>query len=160
VDSIKGRGTVFTVAFPKVKEKGVFAGEKKPVSKSEGEKILFVDDETALTDIGKRIFERIGYKVVTANSGAEALALFSEDPMQFDVVITDTTMPHMTGIELSKELMSIRPDIPIVVCTGYSELISPEKAKQLGIKKVIMKPFIKSDIVETIQKVLRKDGIS
>ncbi|MFO7559384.1 MAG: response regulator [Desulfobacterales bacterium] len=80
--------------------------------------------------------------------------------MQFDVVITDTTMPNMTGIELSKELLRIRPDIPIVVCTGYSELISSEKAKQLGIQKIVMKPFVKRDIAETIQKVLGKNGIS
>ncbi len=160
VENRKGRGIVFTIASPKVKEKSASSGKEKPVRKSDGEKILFVDDETALIDVGKRILERIGYKVVTAKSGSEALALFSANPMQFDVVITDTTMPNMTGIELSEELLSIRPDISIIVCTGYSELISPEKAKQIGIKKYIMKPFEKSDIAETIRKVLEKNGTS
>ncbi len=160
VDNRKEGGTVFTIAFPKVKEKRISSGKKKQVFNSGGEKILFVDDETALIDAGRRILERLGYEVVTAQSGAEALALFSTNPMQFDVVITDTTMPNMTGIELSKEVLRIRPDIPIVVCTGYSELISSEKAKQLGIQKVVMKPFVKRDIAETIQKVLGENGIS
>jgi len=160
IDKRKAGGTVFEIAFPKVKEKRVPSGKEKPVRRSEGEKILLVDDEPDLIDAGKRVLERLDYKVITANSGAEALTLFSENPMQFDVVITDTTMPNMTGIELSKELLNIRPDIPIIVCTGYSELISHEKAKKFGIKKYIMKPFVKRDIAETIWKVLKKNGIS
>jgi len=98
----------------------------------------------------------LGYEVVAAESGMAALELFQADPAMFDLVITDTTMPNMTGIELSNELLAIRPDIPIIVCTGFSELISSEKASEIGIQAYIMKPFIRQEISEAIQKVLEK----
>jgi len=122
------------------------------------ERILFVDDELALVDLGKKILERLGYHVTARTSSIEALELFIEQPEKFDLVITDMTMPNMTGDELAGRLMEIRPDIPIILCTGYSERISREKAQRMGIKEFILKPLVMSVLGRTIRNVLDGDG--
>ncbi len=155
-ENVKGKGSLFTVCFPRVEEMEQPMEKKRTVHASASGRILFVDDEPALIDAGKRMFQRLGHEVVAAESGMAALELFQADPAMFDLVITDTTMPNMTGIELSNELLAIRPDIPIIVCTGFSELISSEKASEIGIQAYIMKPFIRQEISEAIQKVLEK----
>ncbi|MBW2035495.1 MAG: response regulator, partial [Deltaproteobacteria bacterium] len=98
--------------------------------------------------------ERLGYEVTTRTSSIEALELFKAKPDRFDLVITDMTMPHMTGDRLARELMKIRPDIPIILCTGFSERISEEKAKGMGIKAFVMKPLVMRDLANTVRKVL------
>jgi CheY-like chemotaxis protein len=118
------------------------------------ERILFVDDEEPLTKIGKRLLESIGYDVVTRTSGIEALELFRSVPERFDVVITDMTMPNLTGDMLAEQLLKIKPDIPIILCTGFSTMINEEKAKIKGIRALINKPILKRDIAEVIRKVL------
>lgn len=100
------------------------------------------------------MLEHLGYKVVIRTSSIEALKLFSSQPDKFDLVITDHTMPKMTGVDLAKELMQIRPDIPVILCTGYSKLITKEKIRKIGIKEFVMKPIVIRDIAETIRKVL------
>jgi CheY-like chemotaxis protein len=99
-----------------------------------------------------QILERLGYEVTTRTSSIEALELFRTKPDQFDLVITDMTMPKMMGDKLAKELMKVRPDIPIVLCTGFSQRISEEKAKGMGIKAFSMKPFVMRDLAETVRK--------
>jgi len=118
------------------------------------EKVLFVDDEPSLARLGKRSLTRLGYDVVSTTSSIEALALVRKDPHQFDLVITDTTMPAMTGDRLTQEILKIRPDMPIIISTGHSERISDEKAKEMGIKAFLMKPLEMGELAETVRKVL------
>ena len=117
-------------------------------------RILFVDDEEALVEIGKQMLERLGYEVVAEKDSVRALKQFQRDPAKFDLVITDQTMPNMTGIELAKRMMSIKKDIPIILCTGFSEAISSESAKAMGIREFVMKPIIKNEMAETIKRVI------
>ncbi|MFH2064905.1 MAG: PAS domain S-box protein [Pseudomonadota bacterium] len=157
VDNEEGIGTVFSVFFPRVKEMEVPVKQEMADELAGTGKILFVDDEPALIDAGKRLLQRLGYEVITAESGMKAHELFCRNPESFDLVITDTTMPNMTGIELSKELHAVRPDLPIIVCSGFSELISAEIASEMGIQAYIMKPFIRQEMADAIRKVLSKN---
>jgi CheY-like chemotaxis protein len=118
------------------------------------ERFLFVDDEETLVDSCRRMLQRIGYTVVASNNGAEALELFQINPDSFDLVITDTTMPEMTGVKLSEELLKICPDIPIIICTGHSDLITEERLDTIGILEYVMKPFEMREMAETIRRVL------
>lgn len=118
--------------------------------------ILFVDDEPTLTNIAEEMLIKLGYEVVTKTSSAEALELFKIEPDKFDLVITDMTMPDMTGDKLAQKIIEIRHDIPIILCTGYSEYITEEQAKKIGIQKYIMKPYVMRELAETIRKVLDK----
>ena len=118
------------------------------------ERILFVDDEEALVEMGEDILAELGYEVTSRMSSREALALFKVDPSRFDLIITDQTMPEMTGIELAREVLAIRADMPIIMCTGFSQLVDADKAKAAGIKAFAMKPLTKREIARTIRKVL------
>jgi CheY-like chemotaxis protein len=100
-----------------------------------------VDDEPYLLDVEKEMLTRLGYASTTMSDPTEALKLFGQQPMRYDLVITDMTMPKMTGDKLAREIMQIRSDIPIILCTGYSELVSPEQAATMGIKGYLTKPF-------------------
>ena len=104
--------------------------------------------------MGEEILAELGYEVTSRTSSREALALFRVDPSRFDLVITDQTMPEMTGIELAKEILAIRPDMPVIMCTGFSHLVDAESAKAAGIKAFAMKPLTKREIARTIRKVL------
>ncbi len=153
-----GKGTTFHVYLPRIKEEKEMAGDvsRPGVFPTGQERVLFVDDEPVLVEIAKQMLERLGYEVTTRTSSIEALELFRTKPDQFDLVITDMTMPNMTGDKLSRELMQIRPDIPIIICTGYSERISEEKAKGMGIRVFVMKPLVMRDLANTIRNVLDK----
>jgi CheY-like chemotaxis protein len=107
-----------------------------------------------LAEMGKIMLERLGYRVTVHTSSMEALAAFEEQPEQFDVVITDQTMPGLTGIDLVRRMLQIRPDIPIILCTGYSNLVNEEQAKAIGVKGFIMKPMSKKDIAQLLRAVL------
>ncbi|MBT3312937.1 MAG: PAS domain S-box protein [Desulfobacterales bacterium] len=154
VDSREGNGTVFQVLLPITDKKCTFKKEKKKPVRSGDESILFIDDEEDLLDSGKRTLERLGYKVTTSKNPKQTIELFRCCPEDFNLVITDMTMPFMTGIELSRELLDIRDDIPIILCSGYSQLITPEKVRDSGIRDFIMKPFAKNEIAEIVRKVL------
>ncbi len=153
--SSPGTGTTFEIFLPEVlyEEEGGKHLEEKPVPKGT-ERILFVDDEPALVTLVERILSKLGYSIITKTDSLEALDLFKGDPSLFDLVITDMTMPGMTGDRLAQNLMEIRKDIPIILCTGYSEYISEERAKKTGIRAFIMKPFEMRVLAETIRKVL------
>jgi CheY-like chemotaxis protein len=154
VESELGKGTTFQVLLPRIESKG---NEEEtigqPVPKGT-ERVLLVDDEEVIIDVGQKLLEMLGYQVTATSSSAEALEIFQKEPEKFDLVITDYTMPHMTGYELAKRLMDTRPNILIILCTGYNESISPDKAKTLGIREFIMKPLDLRLMGEVIRKVL------
>ncbi|MBW2642548.1 MAG: response regulator [Deltaproteobacteria bacterium] len=152
--SEQGKGTAFHVLFPCIEdepEPEVEIAAEIPRGK---ERILFVDDEKAMVDAIQPMIERLGYKVTARTSSIEALEAFRANPDRFDLVITDFTMPNMTGMELAKALLKLRSDILIILCTGYSEHINEDKAKGSGIRAFVMKPVVLGDIANTIRKVL------
>jgi CheY-like chemotaxis protein len=154
VYSKPGEGSTFKVYLPLVES------QLEPQSQVEEpiaigtERILFVDDEQALAKIGKQMLESLGYTVSTRTSSLEALELFKAKPDQFDMVITDMAMPNMSGDILSAELIKIRPDIPVILCTGYSSKISDETAMKIGIKAFAYKPIAKIDLAKSVRRVL------
>ena len=158
VKSKPGKGTVFDVLFPciEVEQKPEYDGDSVSLPRG-SERILFVDDEESLVNLGKQILEHLGYKVTVQTNATEALDLFRGQPEQFDLVITDTNMPDLTGDRLASQLIKIRPDIPVIICTGYSERISEEKAKQIGIRAFAMKPLAMRDLAQVVRKVLDAD---
>ena len=120
--------------------------------------ILLVDDEEWVLTSIQLMLERLGYKVTALNRSPEALDTFRAQPEQFDLVITDITMRDMTGEVLAKELIAIRPDIPIILCSGYSERISKEKAEEIGVEAYLMKPIEVDEMADTIRTALGKEG--
>ena len=118
------------------------------------ERILYVDDEAALADMGKQMLEYLGYEVVTRTSSVEAVELFRRHPDRFDLIITDMTMPNMTGLDLAQELTRIDPDIPIILCTGFSQQISKDKAKMVSIRELVMKPVLLEDLAGAVRRAL------
>ncbi len=155
VDSEPGKGSTFQVFFPGVEKR--LRKEKRKIeqlSKGNNEKILFIDDEEILVDIGRQTLERLGYQVVTSTHPDEALKIFQEQPRIFDLIITDMTMPKMTGDILAGEILKIHPEMPIILFTGYNELITEEKATALGIKAFMLKPIQMDQLSKTIKRVL------
>ena len=118
------------------------------------ERILLVDDEEFLVDLGKNMLEKLGYRVEGRTSSVEALEAFQAKPDQFDLVITDMSMPNMNGDMLARKIMQIRPKMPVILCTGYSEVMGEEKARHLGIRSFLMKPLAIQEISATIRQVL------
>jgi len=154
VYSEQGKGSTFEVYLPVIKSR-LRTEERvdRPIPTG-NERILFIDDEPAIMKMGKQTLESLGYNVTTYNSSLDALELFKEEGHRFDLVITDMTMPHMTGEKLAEELMQIRRDIPVILCTGFSSKIDEKKALAIGIRAFISKPFLKREIAKAIRKVL------
>lgn len=149
-----GEGSTFQVFLPIAEKQevgGIVVDQQVQIGK---DRILFIDDEKILTELGKTMLERLGYHVTVCNSSLEALAVFHNQPSQFDLVITDQTMPDMTGADLARRMIQIRPDIPIILCTGYSSIISEEEAKLIGIQEFAFKPLSMKDLSVLIRKVL------
>jgi len=120
-------------------------------------RILFVDDELPLADIGREMLESCGFEVVTRTSSVEALEAFKFRPHDFDLIITDQSMPNMTGMELAREVLKRRPDIPIILCTGFSDAVSYDRLRDVGIGDFIMKPILKHDLIASISRLLAKN---
>ena len=157
VYSEQDRGTVFHVYFPRIKtEIQEQKADERPSSGGEGN-ILFIDDEEGLASLAEQLLGKLGYKVISHTDSMKALAIFREDRHKFDLVITDQTMPKMTGIELARTITSIRPDIPVILCTGFSEYLNEPKVMLSGIKKIILKPFVRKEMAEAIRYVLQKN---
>lgn len=155
VYSKPGEGTTFNVFMPIVA--AISATAQKQVMSplpTGNEKILLVDDDEAIANMTKELIEQFGYKVTALTNSLETLHTFEKDPNHFDLVITDMTMPNITGAELSKRILAIRPDMPIIICTGFSELMNEEKAKAIGIRDYVIKPFLKADLARSIRKTL------
>jgi CheY-like chemotaxis protein len=154
VASQAGEGTTYTLYFPQLLERA-FVARAEPVealSPSKG-RILFVDDEEMLARLGQQMLEHLGYEVMIHTRSLEALAAFRAAPDEFDLVIADQTMPVMTGELLVQELRRLRPDIPIILCTGFSYRMTPEKAQALGIDALVMKPAMTQELGVVMQRV-------
>ena len=155
VETKIGSGTIFRVYLPLMSQsenKG--AAEIKTEIKMGHEHILLVDDDAAVANLEQQILERLGYQITLRTSSLDAVEVFRSNPDAFDIVITDMTMPNMTGDQLVEEILSIRPDIPIIICTGFSERINEEQAEAIGVKGFLMKPVVKSDLASMVRKVL------
>lgn len=154
VYSEPGKGSEFHVYLPVIKaQQETKQIEIQPIKKS-NERILVVDDEKMVVEIQQKMLKRLGYDVTSCTSSVEALKAFQANPDNFDLIITDMTMPNMTGDQLAQKIMEIRTDIPIILCSGFSEKMSNEKAKSLGIKKFLMKPVLIKDLSITIRRAL------
>jgi len=155
VYSEEGKGTTFKVYLPLMKESTEAAVNDQGLNLQTGtENLLLVDDEESVVRLEKQMLERLGYNVVIQSNSLAALETFKANPYGYDLVITDMTMPNMTGDQLAKELISIRHDIPVIICTGFSERINKEKAESYGIKGFLMKPVVKSDMAAMVRNVL------
>ncbi len=149
------KGAAFHVFLPIAEGSGTVARPRELLEIPGGtERILFVDDEAFLTEMNTSILERLGYHITAKTDSTEALEVFKANPYQFDLIITDHTMPKMTGYDLSREIIQVRPDIPIILCTGFSSTVSEERALSIGISAYAMKPLARNDIALLIRKVL------
>jgi len=159
VYSQMGQGTAVRVFIPAIKKIGTeqSSADMTPIPTGT-ERILFIDDESALVDIGERLLARLGYQVTGRTSSVDALKLFGENPYGFDLVITDLTMPNITGDQLARELIALRADIPIIMVTGFSEEMKEEEMKRMGIKKLILKPIVTRDIAKAMRELLTPNG--
>ncbi|MFA7383959.1 MAG: response regulator [Desulfurivibrionaceae bacterium] len=156
VYSEPGRGTKFNVYLPRAAEEnilqiGAVCRETIPTGT---ERLLVVDDEEMITGMLMVILQNLGYQITISNSSLETLDLLEHDPAGFDLLITDLTMPGLTGFELSKKVLAIRPDLPVILCTGFSELINKEQAQAMGIRAYLMKPVSVRELAQTVRKVL------
>ncbi len=157
-ESSIGEGTIFHVSLPIVEEYDPVKNELVEQMMVGMEHILLIDDEQILLEMVETMLERLGYHVTSKLNSFEALAAFQKEPEAFDLVITDQTMPGLTGLDLSRQILQISPDIPIILCTGYSSLITEEKAKAIGIKRFIMKPLSKKDLSKIIREIFDENS--
>ena len=156
VASEPGKGTVFSVFFPLTKNKNTDARHMSGTAPKGKETVLFVDDEPAITMLAEMNLKGLGYTVETALTPIDALVSFRKEPDRFDLVITDMTMPHMTGVDFFGQLRKIRPDIPAIICTGFSTLIDESQAKKIGFGAYLAKPISKLALAHAVRKVLDK----
>ncbi len=160
VSSEPGKGASFNVFLP-LADSGLepippHAGSARLASSGTG-RILIVDDEEFIATVESEMLGKLGYETVTKLSAHEALELFRSDPSRFDLVLTDFTMPRMTGEELARAILEIRPDMPIILATGYNQRISEVTAKELGIREFLMKPLTINDLGEAVRRALNQD---
>jgi len=154
VTSTPGEGTTFDIFLPRIKSDEVQESESPEPTGDKKEVVLLVDDEEMMVDVTGQILERLGFTVVARTSSIDALEAFQEKPDEFDLVITDQVMPNMTGTELARKLISIRPDIPVILCSGFPENVRPEELKEIGIKEFITKPISRQEIAAIVRAVL------
>ncbi|MDD5087265.1 MAG: CHASE4 domain-containing protein [bacterium] len=155
VESTPGEGSTFRVYLPAAPAVKPTQREKTdPVDVRGTERILFVDDEPEITDVAARVMKRYGYDMVVYTDSAEALNAFRAAPDSFDVVMTDQTMPHLTGDRLTKELHAIRPDLPVILITGFSETVTLDNFRQLGIRDLVMKPLVGREMAAAIRRAM------
>jgi len=158
VDSSIGKGTAFSVYLPKIDtEKPETASVRESVVPGGTENILLVDDDEQILIMMKQMMERLGYGVTAIKSSTESLMLFSASSGDFDLVITDMTMPKMSGVDLAYEMMKIRKDIPVILYSGFNDMSLESKAKVIGIREIVMKPVTKANLAEAIRRVLDKE---
>ena len=154
VESIVGEGTTFRLFFPKAEDKVTTKNEYQREARRGNEHILFVDDEDIIRDLGAELLSALGYKVTSTTDSMEALRLIKEDIQAYDLLITDQTMPGLTGFELSQEVLRIDPDFPIILCTGFSTKVNEVKAAEAGIKHFCYKPLTKREFAVKIREIL------
>ena len=154
VESEPGKGSTFHVYLPKIEEQALPEDREAPVATGGKERILFVDDEDMLVELNEQRLTRLGYDVVVTTSSMDALDICRKDPDGFDLVITDYTMPNITGMDLATELLKVKPAIPIILCTGDSQPVSPERAQEAGIRAILIKPIGGQELAQAIRSVL------
>ncbi len=153
--STLGEGSRFEVFFPAIEGgPSLPEGDAREPLPTGSERVLLVDDETGLAAMEKTMLEKLGYQVTVCTSGSEALATFAREPERYDLVLTDQTMPGLTGLELARYLLEMRPDLPIILCTGFSNLVDEERAKGSGIKGYALKPLSLLDLSRLLRQVL------
>ncbi len=155
VYSEPGKGTTFRIYLPQIiSDRPSKITETTRGCPTGNERALIVDDEAVLVNMAKMMLTSLGYDVTIMTSSSMALQIFENAPDDFDFIITDMNMPKMNGVELIRKILKVRPDIPIILCTGFSELIDQEKASALGVKKFLMKPVLKRELAEAVREVL------
>ncbi len=156
VDSVVGEGACFDIYLPAVSDALPIINEEDSFLLTGKGRILLIDDEVSIVEISKGILEKLGYEVFASNSSIDALDIFQKDPGHFDLVISDIMMPNMTGEMLARKLMEIRSDIPVILCTGFSDNMTEEKAQAMGIKALVMKPLMAGELARVVQKGMEK----
>ncbi|MCI5150275.1 MAG: response regulator, partial [Candidatus Electrothrix sp. MAN1_4] len=159
VESESGNGTAFHVYLPIIQadEKNVLPEKAEQLPRGT-ERILVVDDDLELVRMNQRILERLGYQVIVYTESYEALAAFEQKPDAVDLVITDMTMPGITGDALTQKILALRSDIPVVICTGFSELMDKEKAQEVGARALLMKPLTRKELACAVRQVFDQKG--
>jgi CheY-like chemotaxis protein len=154
VESAPGEGSAFHVYLPITRHREEQHRQKDVHLPTGTERILIVDDELAVAQTSAGLLDRLGYKATYSTNSFEALELLRSDPAAFDLVISDMTMPNMTGDKLAIATMEIRPDLPVIICTGFSRRISEQAAAEIGIKGFAYKPLVKADLADLVRRVL------
>jgi PAS domain S-box-containing protein len=154
VESEPGVGSTFSIYIPKIQDNAQTERFVSELSLRGKERVLFVDDEEFLVEWAKALLERLGYEVVALNDSTKAIEAFSTEPDVFDLVITDQTMPGITGLQLAREIRKIRPEIPIIICTGHSDAVTVDKLEEIGVRELLMKPLTRKELAESIHRVL------
>ena len=154
VESEPAKGTTFRVYLPVIKKGVTQITEKVQQIPAGHERILLVDDQEIVVSVMKRLLQRNGYEVTTSSSGVESLETFRAQPGNYDLVITDQIMPEMTGLKLAGELLNIRPDLPIILMSGFAEDVSGDSVKTRGIKEFILKPISADDLSKAVRRAM------
>jgi len=152
-ESEVGTGSTFTAFFPMTEDQEDHKPRPAEPLPTGRERILLLDDEPVLVEIGGQMLQHLGYTVECVTDSVEALRIFKKAPGDFDLLITDMTMPNMTGDVLSTEILKVRPGFPIIMATGFSEIMTEEKAKRAGIRDFLLKPLVVRDLARIIRKV-------
>jgi CheY-like chemotaxis protein len=156
VKSEKGSGSLFNIYFPAVEQNDLPEEDSYGTSTlpSGNERIMLIDDEASVCDVTASILRKLGYTVTALTDSAEAFELFYSKPYDYDLIISDQTMPHLTGIELAFSVLKIRPDLPFILCTGYTAVISADEALKVGVDLFLEKPILRRTLAESVRKVL------
>jgi CheY-like chemotaxis protein len=148
------KGSVFHILFPVTDNKETVKKEFYENLSSGKSRILFIDDEKNMVKLMNDVLAKLGYSVTALTSAVEALEIFKNSPGEFDLIITDQSMPDITGLALAEKILKIRPEIPVILCTGFMEVPLPGKCEKIGIKEILEKPVSIRKIGETIKKVI------
>ena len=154
VSSEPGKGSSFEVFFPRLEDSVEVTAHRMERLATGRERILLVDDDEALARLGRGALQHLGYEVVALADSVEALKLFQQSPGNFDLLVTNQTMPHMTGAQLARSVLSLRPDIPVILCTGYSDMVPHIKALEIGIREYLVKPVGLGELASRVRQVL------
>ncbi|HDR04085.1 MAG TPA: hybrid sensor histidine kinase/response regulator, partial [Candidatus Marinimicrobia bacterium] len=157
VESVPNNGTIFTILLPTEKKAATLQEiPKQEDPKTGGGNLLFIDDELTIVTTNRILLEKRGFKVAGFTDPVSALERFSENPQVFEAVLTDMTMPAMSGLELAKKVRQIRSDIPVIICTGFSDIINEENFRSFGIDAILYKPVQLNEMVRTISDLVQK----